>query len=146
MQVFLLLRVLKLVCQVHPQDVNSICHLIVHNKTIETLRFCNVGFEADHMERIAVALGQNRTITHFACYGVWENGDQTFLFTESCRVQHSDSSAARDCERCDCSQSASHCGARARNRIPAERFHSSKKNCKPAECLSELFLFFPSPC
>ena len=55
--------------KVKANDVASICQLIVHNKTIETLRLCNVGFDTDHIERIAVSLGQNRTITHFACHG-----------------------------------------------------------------------------
>jgi hypothetical protein len=58
-----------LIEKVKPADVTSICQLIIHNRTIETLRLSNVNFEADDVERIAVALGQNKTITAFSCYG-----------------------------------------------------------------------------
>ncbi len=55
--------------QVDEAVVVELCRMIVHNKSIETLRLCNVAFAADHVERIAVSIGQNRTITSFSCYG-----------------------------------------------------------------------------
>lgn len=64
------LRYLDISGPLPPQDmVTPLCQMIVHTRSLETLRLAHVTFTSDHMERIGVSLSQNRTITHFVCNG-----------------------------------------------------------------------------